>query len=140
MSLESIRSLQTKMSALAAENEKAPAVIFSEETAIDDAFAAPWLGEYVHPDWREADYEEFAPVFGTLDFAVFEQDPGIWVFVDKSGWGEPGERALTKDQLAELLGRLARRAAELGNTLGIGITEEGQFQIHLGLYLKKGEG
>jgi len=136
MDLETIREIQAEETARAARLNKAPVVLFSVDTAVDDVRRAPWLGEYVHPNWRLADYGDFRDAIGLSDYAAFDREPGIWLFIDKSGMGDRSEPALNGEELDELLPRLVERAEELDETIGVGIVEEGQFQIHIALYVR----
>jgi len=52
------------------------------------------------------------------------------LFCDSSGFGSSGEPALTTEQLIE---KLLNRHAEPG-VFGYAIIEEGQFQLHLGVF------
>jgi hypothetical protein len=58
------------------------------------------------------------------------------LFCDTSGFGRPGEPALTQDQLERRLKELVREHG----AIEIGITEFGQFQAHVGVWPISAEG
>lgn len=55
------------------------------------------------------------------------------LFCDSSGWGSPGEPALTTDQLKRKLKELFE---EHGSIL-LAIESQGEFQLHLGVWKEK---
>ena len=57
------------------------------------------------------------------------------LFCDSSGFGSPGETALTADQLEKRVGELM---AEYKTIYGA-ITEVGQFQVYITIYIKENE-
>jgi hypothetical protein len=66
------------------------------------------------------------PLLGDYDPPGWERTGDTW-FCDKSGWGEPGEPALTWEQLKnQLQDYIAEHPGH-----GFGITEEGQFQLYV---------
>ena len=101
-SLATIQDIQRQAAARAAEEEKVPFVVWQEDLAAFPPFPFPFLGDYVLPGWK-------------LD--------RTW-FVDSSGFGEPGEAALTATQFRDQL--------EVGK--GYAIVEQGQFQVYIGEY------
>ena len=134
MDVESIRALGAEQSALAAQRNKRPATLFSKDTCVEDARHAPWLGIHVARGWDlviKTNSDEPLPHEHKCYGDVGEH---LWLFLDKGGIGSPDEPALTLDQLGNVLCELLDRAAERGVTLGVGIVEEGQFQLHLGVY------
>jgi hypothetical protein len=56
------------------------------------------------------------------------------LFVDTSGWGSPGEPALTHDQMVRKMSALAEEHFTKGRTLYWGLTLVGQFQGYLGYW------
>jgi hypothetical protein len=52
------------------------------------------------------------------------------LFVDSSGWGLPGEPALTLDQFKARIGELLT----VHPVLYVGVTEIGQFQCYVGVW------
>ena len=102
-----IKSISDVAAYRAAQEEQEPLVIWNAER---DARGIPFLGDYVPQGWRPQD-EPF--------------------MVDSSGFGEPGERALTQDQFVEHL--------KAHPTLGWAIVEAGQFQVWVQAYLEDPE-
>ena len=109
-------------------------VIFSAATAVGDAFRAPYLGNYVPPGWRRATFVEAGLHVGEHGVLGGGGEPPL-LFVDGSGYGRESEPALTHRALAEVLGRALESSKTIGS-LGVGIVLAGQFQVHLGLYVK----
>jgi len=70
----------------------------------------PFLGDYVPPGYQ------FVRKY----------------FVDNSGFGDPGEPALTAEQFLAAI----RKSVLSDNTYGYGILEAGQFQVYVGEYVK----
>ena len=136
MSASAIQHLQDEATEMAAQESMSPMPLWDENTVMDDVRRSPSVGEYVHPEWQPASYQDFENCLEDASYACYDQDPGIWVFCDSSGFGSPGEPALTFRQLVKMLERCVVRAGEMGLTLGTTIVEEGQFQIHLGLFVK----
>jgi len=100
--------------------------------------ASPWLGDYLQSGWRRVTVGEVEDA-GLSSHEVNhrdEQDP-LELFVDKSGWGSPGEPALTVEELETVVDRLYEWSLDAGVELGSGIVEEGQFQCYLGIYARK---
>ena len=92
-----IQSISDVAAYRAAQEEQEPLIIWDAER---DARGIPFLGSYVPQGWSP------------------EGEP---IMVDSSGFGEPGERALTQDQFVEHL--------KAHPTLGWAIIESGQFQV-----------
>jgi hypothetical protein len=112
MSMAAIQDLSRKVAAEAAANDRVPFVVEQEDI---DTWVDVWNGEDKLP---------------RLPFpALGDYIPEGWVLVDemlvdKTGWGQSGEPALT---VGEMLVRL-----EAG--FGYGLREEGQFQIYVGKF------
>jgi hypothetical protein len=137
MSPEQIRMMQDEAAARAAEEGLVPITIFSNTTAFEDARRAPFIGEHMPEGWEPADGDDFEAVLAPYSRAVFiqkEDGNWPWIFVDSSGWGAPGEPALCGDEMERLFPELAEHATLIDQTIGIAITEVGQFQCHLALY------
>lgn len=92
-----------------------PTVITKKALKRWPPFPFPFLGEYVPDGWRIAE-----DINGGQ----------VTLFVDKTGDGAAWEPALTVDQLKARLAKFAKSE----DTWGIGIVEEGEMQIVLGLY------
>ena len=58
-------------------------------------------------------------------------------FVDSSGFGQPGEPALTLDQFAAKAAALAD--SRIGRPTYFALTEAGQFQVHVSAYRREGD-
>ena len=73
------------------------------------------------------------PDIGSMDPEGFEKVEDL--FVDHSGFGSPGEAALTSEEFSEKLLAMVK-ASEV--TLFAAITETGQFQLYVTVYRKEG--
>jgi hypothetical protein len=106
MSLSTIRQLSREAAERAADQGKRPYLVEQEDIEYwrdrQVPFPFPNLGDYVPDGWEQVD---------TL-------------FCDSSGWGAPGEPALTREQLLDVL--------EPG--FGYAVIEAGQFQVYLGKF------
>jgi hypothetical protein len=113
MSIQTIHDLSRKAARKAAREHKRPAMIEAEDLdSLETELSIPNLGDY-----RPKGYE-------MID---------TW-FVDKSGFGSSGERAMT-------IPRMFEKIRENGPGFGYGMIEEGQFQCYVGVFkpTKKGE-
>lgn len=104
-SLEQIRKESAEAAQRAAEERREPLIAF--EDGDDAVFGAPFLGDYVPEGW-------------TLVRKYF---------VDGSGFGAPGEPALTAKEFL--------RKVKGGR--GYAILEAGQFQVFVGEYTREEE-
>lgn len=110
MSLATIREINQARAVEAAEEGAEPFVYFSA-SEVDEMSGFPFahLGDYRPEGWEE----------------------GESYFVDASGFGTPGEPALTAEQFREVIrDRITANAAE-GKVTGWAVTEAGQFQVHV---------
>ena len=114
MGLAEIKAANRRNSRAARREE--PFVITAEQRAIlatgdlqGSGIYIPNLGDYVPRGWKQ-----------TVDKPYF---------VDTSGWGDPGEPALTHEQFAKAL-------AKLPEGVGIGLIEAGQFQAYVATYVR----
>src|SRR5438045_2761413 len=115
MSLDVIVALNEEIAAEAAQNDLVPFVPDGPES-VDrwPPFPIPNIGYHKPDGWKRTDQE--------------------W-FVDKSGFGRPGEPALTVEQLKrELRSYIARHPGH-----GFAITEEGEFQLYISAFRPKAE-
>lgn len=137
MSSEARRALEREMTERATERDLKPQTLFAIETVHDDVRRAPWLGEYLNESWEHLSIEECRDTIAPWGHAIYDQpdDGWVWIFVDKSGWGREDEPALSHHQTCQCLAALLDEMS--GATLGVGIVDEGQFQCHLGLYVRK---
>jgi hypothetical protein len=108
MGLAEIRHLSREAAQKASKAKKEPYVPFDEAEIEGKLFSIPNLGDYRPKGWKKV--EE--------------------LFCDKSGWGAPGELALTIDQLCNKMLEYHRA----GKTYGYGMIEEGQFQCYVGVF------
>lgn len=134
MSLETIESMDRQAARKASLEKRAPFVIFSADTAEQDLRHAPFLGGYCPRGWHRA-----KPADVGLDpnaHGIYGGSREVLLFVDKSGLGHPGEPALTLAEAGTYVRSALRHAADLGLTLGVGLCKEGQFQVHVQLYVK----
>ena len=107
-SLETIRSLSREATKKAAKAKKEPYLVEKEDLDRMPPFPFPYLGDYVTPGW------ELVETF----------------FVDSSGFGKPGEPALTANQF--------KKKIQAG--FGYGLIEVGEFQLYVGKFQKINRG
>lgn len=100
MSVETIKDIAEKFTREAKRNKKQPRTWEGKQ----DGFRIPALGDYVPVGWERT-----------------ERKP---LFVDMSGWGEPGELAMTQDAMF--------KAFTVG--LAYALIEQGQFQGYVAEY------
>lgn len=113
LSTSAIKQMNRNRAKEAAERNKTPYVFFNaEEIEETSSFPFPNIGDYRPDGWEMED---------TL-------------FCDKSGFGRPGEPALTPEQLKQKLLEYNQKPG----TYGYAIVEEGEFQLHVGVFLKDG--
>jgi len=111
MSLSTIRELSRQAASTAAKQHKVPYVVERED--IEDfklngriSFRIPNLGDYIPRGWKRT-----------------EREP---LFVDSSGFGAPGEPALTQEQFINAL----------KPGYGYAVIQAGQFQVYVGEFEK----
>ena len=108
MSLSTIREISAKAARKAAREHKTPLLVELDD--MDNLYehlrAMPFIGDYVPK--------------GFVKVGEF--------FVDATGFGSPGEPALTQQEFL--------RRVKVGH--GYAITEQGQFQVYVGEYQRKG--
>lgn len=129
MSLETIHRMNDEQGDKASLKEKVPYVLFNE----DDVHNMPG-----GKDWKEGGRRGFPfPNLGTYvpeGWEITEES----FFVDSSGIGADDESALTIKQFnAELLELV--RQSKTGYrlpTIGLAISEKGQFQLYVSVYKK----
>ena len=112
MGLGQIREMQMEAAERAAQEGMVP-FVYETDDVPSGQFPFPDLGDYEPPGW--------------------EMDDDPWM-VDSSGFGSPGERAMTTDQLM----REIEKARALDPNVGFGIVEVGQFQLYVGVYHREG--
>ena len=111
MSLSTIQHLSREAAVKAAREKRQPLIIWPEdidaarEGNMDALGTIPFIGSYVPTGWKLVD---------TL-------------FVDTSGFGEPGELALTQEQFTY----------KLRADFGYAVIEQGQFQAYIGVFEKR---
>ena len=151
ISAQQIRQFQDEAAAKAARSRKAPLALYSADTVVNDIRRCPNLGTYVKKGWRPLqDSEDIAyvdrkvianltpkAVRGSRSWAGHRstEPEDFRLFIDKQGWGNSDEPALTIDEAVDNLKRALQVSGE--HTIGIGIVEEGQFQLYLGLFVKE---
>ncbi len=127
-----IRQLQNDAAQKAAEQGKQPLVIWDQDSIEDDIRHIPNLGTHEPSGWELLDLTDE----GWNDELRLSKCRYYALFVDKQGLGEAGEAALTFDELIPTVGYLIQIADDQGIKLGFAIVEEGQFQIHVGVFKK----
>ena len=108
MDTATIRDFQRQAAQRAARQNKVPYVPFDESDIDEKKLSIPNLGNYCPKGYKMIDD----------------------VMVDSSGFGSPGEPALT---MGEFLDRMRNDLKEKKN-LGYAIVEEGQFQVVVGVF------
>jgi len=116
LDLATIHEMAAEAAQEAAQEGKEPYEYWDGEP-IGPPFHFPFLGDYVPDGWRKRDND---------------------LFVDKSGWGAPTEPAMTVDALVAEIKRL-QCAAPPDKRLGFAITQEGEFQLYVGVYERDAE-
>jgi len=107
MSRETIRDLQLEAAEKAAKKQRKPLVI--------------WPQDMDHIDKVIVKIPNLGDYIHP-DFELVET-----LFVDKTGLGRPGEPALTFEEFCK----------KVQPGFGYGLYEEGQFQVHVGVYKRK---
>ena len=104
-----IQAASREAAMTAAKKHKTPYVVYDEnELDAMRKIPFPFIGTHSPKGWKKV----------------------AAVFCDHSGWGSPGEPALTIDQLIEKI----RAYLKDGKAYGYAITNLGQFQLWLGVY------
>lgn len=111
MGLAEIKHASDLSAKAAAKNKKVPYVPFDEAEVQETRFIIPNLGSYTPKGWE-----------------LMEE-----LFCDTSDMGSEGEPALTLKQLKKKIIEYMK----MDGTHGFGITEEGQFQCHVGVFKEK---
>ena len=113
MNLVSIRHLSNQAARKAARAKKMPYTPWGVDEIRDDMppFPFPNIGSYRPKGWKLVDQ----------------------LFCDSSGFGSPGEPALT---IGQLQAKLVEHIAD-GHSYGYAIVEEGQFQLYIGVFEKQ---
>ena len=128
MDLQTIRELSEDASKRAKRNKTQPVV----NVGTGAGEGVPFIGRYVPKGWKRANLEDLGLIFG--DRAIYEDEGDGAIFVDTSGWGGPGEPALTIPEFVALTKKL--QADNPDKVLGFGLIEHGQFQGHVAVYEK----
>lgn len=126
--MATIREMQTEAADNAARNSMIPTVVWDDMSLEPDLKGIPNLGDYVPYGWRMAEESEFST-------DAMESDGTL--FVDASGWGSAGESALTQEQFYSAVRSILAEALERDQTVGFAITEVGQFQAYVGVFVRE---
>ena len=126
-----IRQLQNDAAQRAAEQGKEPLVIWDQASIENDIRHIPNLGSHEPDGWELLDLTD-----GWNDELRLSKCRYDSLFVDKAGFGDAGEAALTFDELVPTVGYLIQIADDKRIKLGFAIVEEGQFQLHVGVFKK----
>lgn len=114
MGVAEIRRLSDEAAYRAAREGRIPLSLWKRE----DAGHVPFIGDYVPPGWRLATWGE-TTLRPRNVWSPRPEEP-VRFMVDASGWGSPGEPALTFGEFCALA---------VGARLSWAIVEEGQFQV-----------
>ena len=121
MGLAEIKAANRRNSRTARELDKQPCVPTAAQRAILatgklEGIRIPSFGGYVPRGWKRTSRDQISN----------SDEP---FFVDTSGFGAPGEPALTHEQFA-------RELAKLPEGVGIALIEVGQFQCYIATYVQ----
>ena len=114
MSVATIDSLNRERAEQAAQDGLTPYVFFTTSEVDDLPFPFPYIGDHRPEGW----------------------DLVVEHFVDSSGFGTPGEPALTVDQFQQVIRDSIRAHAPRRETVGWAITSAGQFQVYVGEFVR----
>lgn len=109
MSIEYIQQLAEDNGAVARHRRTEPLVVAENPMLDEDLRGMPNLGDYVPEDWELVKTH----------------------FVDSSGFGQNGERAMTLDAFVTLV---RTEIAQPDVIFGWGLVEAGQFQVYIGQF------
>lgn len=125
MSAQTIRDISDVAAYRAAEEGREPLSIWAKR----DATHIPFLGSYCPAGWRRALWSDFyaLPRVGW----PWREDEEATFMVDASGFGAPGEPALTVGEFGTFITTPQRPQLDYGWA----IRESGQFQIVVGAYV-----
>jgi len=118
MDLQTIRDLSEEAGREAEEYRKRPYVFDKDDISVENLRYIPNLGDYLPKGWVRVKLQDDRGVY-----AGDNKGYGAY-FVDASGYGRPGEPALTINEFLQ----------QIKPGLGYGIVETGQFQIKIGAY------
>lgn len=132
MSQEQIRAMSRKAARDSAARGVQPMILEQED--IDDAKAGqrsivngiPFIGERCPKGWKHVKIAHLAAYKGFGTHGVYDgycKGAGAF-FVDASGWGKPGESALTFDEFVE----------RIVPGYGYALIEVGEFQVAIGVF------
>lgn len=126
MSIATIERFQAEAALRAANAKLEPWIVWPEDVGnLERLSRIPNIGTYLPDGWRRVDsVDEIGP--HRSQYATGKPDGKRGYFVDKSGFGGPGDPALTVQEMADLL----------KPGYGYAIVEEGQFQITIGVFKK----
>lgn len=128
MDLQSIVTLNREAAERAAEEDCVPLILTAEDLEAAraghiDGINIPEMGDYTPDGWTRVDLQEWFPGAEFVHGVDFNMEA---FFVDHSGFGSPGEPALT---VAEFFA-MARPG------FGYAVVECGQFQLYMGVFQK----
>lgn len=115
MSIDLIREINREQATQAANEGLEPYVYATEDEVDSLPFPFAHIGDYAPEGWDLVDTH----------------------FVDSSGFGQPGEPALTVEQFVALVKRQMREHAENRQAVGWAIVSAGQFQVYVGEFTRE---
>lgn len=125
MSTSLIRAMSDHAAYRAAQDDLRPLVVEQDE----DVRGIPSLGDYVPAGWRRAIWADLWATPRIYDSR--KEDAEAYFMVDATGWGSPGEPALTQDEFIAYVAE----AGQFRDDLGWAVREEGQFQVVVQVYI-----
>ena len=160
MSAEGIIHLQQQATRQAARARREPITVFSVENAERDLRTCPNLGTHLAKGWKrvldfhgkqpETYFESVCEVIvesltskalgGSRVYAAHHVPEDLRLFIDKGGFGESDEPALTLEEAVECIENAQRAVEGLKHgkfALGLGIVEEGPFQAYVGVFIRE---
>jgi hypothetical protein len=123
LSYADIREFQAEAAAQASRKKLSPMMAWPEDVGnINSLRRIPNVGTYLRDGWERVAPSSIKPCRTEYSAGKVDGVPGI--FVDKSGFGAPGEPAMTIQEFADWI----------EPNYGYAIVEEGQFQITIGVF------
>jgi hypothetical protein len=131
MSPETIRSMSRDAARRSLRNGDVPLLVRDEDRGVlnEHLRHMPNLGDRCPRGWKRVPACSLtASTSGLVPF--YGKEMHHYIEVDSSGWGSPGELALT-------FGQFCQWVSEAPGELGYAIVEAGQFQVVIGVFCQR---
>lgn len=123
LSSADIIEMQRDAAAAAAQAKQEPLMVWPQDVGDLNAIRAmPFLGDYLPAGWERVDPDTIKPNRTRHSANTVDGVPSLWV--DASGFGGPGELAMTIQEFVDWI----------VPNYGYAITVSGQFQIGVGVF------